>query len=57
MDDAESEIEETLAMKGAFTTILGLIVLMIASIGVLNLMLMAVFEHTRRRWVCCLRWA
>lgn len=45
------EIEETLAMKGAFTTILGLIVLMIASIGVLNLMLMAVFERTREMGV------
>ena len=38
-------------MKGAFTTILGLIVLMIASIGVLNLMLMAVFERTREMGV------
>jgi ABC-type lipoprotein release transport system permease subunit len=45
------EIEETLAMKGAFTTILGLIVLMIASIGILNLMLMAVFERTREMGV------
>jgi ABC-type lipoprotein release transport system permease subunit len=45
------EIEETLAMKGAFTTVLGLIVLMIASIGVLNLMLMAVFERTREMGV------
>jgi ABC-type lipoprotein release transport system permease subunit len=45
------EVEETLAMKGAFTTILGLIVLMIASIGVLNLMLMAVFERTREMGV------
>ena len=42
------EIQETIAMKGVFTTILGLIVLMIASIGVLNLMLMAVFEHCAR---------
>jgi ABC-type lipoprotein release transport system permease subunit len=45
------EIEQTLAMKGAFTTILGLIVLIIASIGVLNLMLMAVFERTREMGV------
>ncbi len=45
------EVEETLAMKGSFTTILGLIVLMIASIGVLNLMLMAVFERTREMGV------
>jgi ABC-type lipoprotein release transport system permease subunit len=45
------EIQETIAMKGVFTTILGLIVLMIASIGVLNLMLMAVFERTREMGV------
>ena len=37
--------------KGAFTTFLGLIVLMIASIGILNLMLMAVFERTREMGV------
>lgn len=45
------EIEETLQMKGLFTTILGFIVLLIASIGILNLMLMAVFERTREMGV------
>jgi ABC-type lipoprotein release transport system permease subunit len=45
------EIEEALATKGVYTTIIGLIVLGIASIGVLNLMLMAVFERTREMGV------
>jgi ABC-type lipoprotein release transport system permease subunit len=44
-------IQQTLAIKGAFTLILGLIVLLIASIGILNLMLMAVFERTREMGV------
>lgn len=45
------ELKETLAMKGAVTTVIGFIVLLIASIGVLNLMLMAVFERTREMGV------
>jgi ABC-type lipoprotein release transport system permease subunit len=45
------EIRQTLEVKSQFTTIFGLIVVMIASIGVLNLMLMAVFERTREMGV------
>jgi ABC-type lipoprotein release transport system permease subunit len=37
--------------KGAVTTFFGFVVLLIASIGVLNLMLMAVFERTREMGV------
>ena len=45
------EIEEAIATKGVYTTLIGLIVLAIASVGVLNLMLMAVFERTREMGV------
>lgn len=45
------EIEQLMQTKGMYTTIFGLIVLMIAAIGVLNLMLMAVFERTREMGV------
>ncbi len=45
------EIRQTLEVKSQFTTVFGLIVVMIASIGVLNLMLMAVFERTREMGV------
>lgn len=45
------DINDTMAMKGSFTTIFGLVVLIIASIGILNLMLMAVFERTREMGV------
>jgi len=45
------EISETMATKQVFTSILGLIVIMIASIGILNLQLMAVFERTREMGV------
>lgn len=41
------EIQQTLAVKSAVTAVFGLVVLLIASIGILNLMLMAVFERTR----------
>ncbi|HHW88228.1 MAG TPA: ABC transporter permease [Chloroflexi bacterium] len=45
------EITETLATKQIFTTVLGVVVVLIASIGILNLQLMAVFERTREMGV------
>jgi ABC-type lipoprotein release transport system permease subunit len=45
------EIRETMDMKQVFTSVMGLIVVLIASIGVLNLMMMAVFERTREMGV------
>jgi ABC-type lipoprotein release transport system permease subunit len=45
------EITDTMQVKDSFTTIFGLVVLIIASIGILNLMLMAVFERTREMGV------
>lgn len=45
------EMRQTLQVKGTVTTIFGFIVLLIASIGILNLMLMAVFERTREMGV------
>lgn len=45
------EIQQTLQTKSIATSILGLIVVLIASIGILNLMLMAVFERTREMGV------
>ncbi|MCB0140926.1 MAG: ABC transporter permease, partial [Caldilineaceae bacterium] len=45
------EIAQTLQTKAAFTSFFGFIVLLIASIGILNLMLMAVFERTREMGV------
>jgi ABC-type lipoprotein release transport system permease subunit len=45
------ELRQTLDMKGAFTSVFGIIVIAIASIGILNLMLMAVFERTREMGV------
>ncbi len=45
------EITDTMSVKDSFTTIFGLVVLVIASIGILNLMLMAVFERTREMGV------
>jgi ABC-type lipoprotein release transport system permease subunit len=49
--DLRPEIGEVLAQKSAFTTALGFIVLLMASIGILNLMLMAVYERTREMGV------
>jgi putative ABC transport system permease protein len=45
------EIRETMNTKLAFTSFIGLVVLLIASIGILNLMLMAAFERTREMGV------
>ena len=49
--DLRPEIGEVLAQKGAFTNGLGFIVLLMAAIGILNLMLMAVYERTREMGV------
>jgi ABC-type lipoprotein release transport system permease subunit len=45
------EIRQTLDTKLAFTSFIGIVVLIIAGIGILNLMLMAVFERTREMGV------
>ena len=50
-DTLRPELQELLAIKSVFVSIFGLIVLLIASIGILNLMLMAVFERTREMGV------
>lgn len=45
------EITDTMMTKQVFTTVLGIVVILIASIGILNLQLMAVFERTREMGV------
>ena len=50
-DTLRPEIRETLATKGAATAVIGFIVLLMASIGILNLMLMAAYERTREMGV------
>jgi putative ABC transport system permease protein len=45
------EIRQALDTKRAVTSVFGIVVLFIASIGILNLMLMAVFERTREMGV------
>ena len=46
-DTLRPEIRETIASKLAFTSFFGLMVIFIASIGILNIQMMAVFERTR----------
>jgi ABC-type lipoprotein release transport system permease subunit len=50
-DTLRPEIAQTMQTKLAFTSFFGLVVVLIASIGILNLMLMAVFERTREMGV------
>jgi ABC-type lipoprotein release transport system permease subunit len=45
------EMRQTLDTKSAFTSFFGIVVVLIASIGILNLMMMAVFERTREMGV------
>ncbi len=50
-DTLRPEIRDMLEQKSVFLTIFGFIVLLMASIGILNLMLMAVYERTREMGV------
>ncbi|MFQ5576544.1 MAG: ABC transporter permease [Anaerolineae bacterium] len=50
-DTLRPEIREILEQKSAFIAVIGFIVLLMASIGILNLMLMAVYERTREMGV------
>jgi putative ABC transport system permease protein len=44
---ANATVEQTLIMKDQVMGLFGLVILMVAGVGILNLMLMAVFERTR----------
>jgi ABC-type lipoprotein release transport system permease subunit len=50
-DTISPEIRQAMQSKSAATSILGMLVVLIASIGILNLMLMAVYERTREMGV------
>ncbi len=50
-DTLSPEIRQAIESKAAATSILGMLVVLIASIGILNLMLMAVYERTREMGV------
>jgi ABC-type lipoprotein release transport system permease subunit len=50
-DTLRPELRQTMDVKAAVTGVFGIIVLLIASIGILNLMMMAVFERTREMGV------
>jgi ABC-type lipoprotein release transport system permease subunit len=50
-DTLSPEIRQALESKAAATGILGMLVVLIASIGILNLMLMAIYERTREMGV------
>jgi ABC-type lipoprotein release transport system permease subunit len=50
-DTLRPEMRQAMDTKAAVTTFVSLIILLVASIGVLNLMLMAVFERTREMGV------
>jgi ABC-type lipoprotein release transport system permease subunit len=45
------ELQQTIDTKFAFTSFFGMVVLLIACIGILNLLMMAVFERTREMGV------
>lgn len=50
-DTLRPELRQTMDTKAAISTFFSFVVLLIASIGILNLMLMAVFERTREMGV------
>lgn len=50
-DTLRPELRQTMDTKLAFTTAFGFIVILIASIGILNIQMMAVFERTREMGV------